>query len=282
MTERFPKWREGAAGALLAMAFVGLGIRLALLHLGPNERLRNRVSATRRVEQELQVGRGRIFDCNGQVLAMDLTVNDVCVDPSAILKEGYQHFIARQLSRLLSLEPAVVLQRIDRPGRQFEYIRRGVPDDEIRPVQALRIPSRMVWFEPISQRHYPQGALGCHVIGFTNLEGLGSAGVEQVHHDYLRGMPGLRISEQDGRGRERLDRRSLEVQGRQGADVHLTIDSRLQEMVEAELDRAMASTRAAAAWAIVQRVATGEILAMVSRPAYDLNAFRSSTEESRR
>ena len=275
-------WRLGVVGFFVILAFIGLGIRLSRLHLGSNEIYHERVNAVRHVEQPLRVGRGRILDRNGQILAMDLTVNDVCVDPATILREGYLNFIVSHLARSLQMDPAIVMQRVNRPARRFECVRRGVPDDEVAPLKALKLPSRMVWFAPISKRHYPLGPRLCHAVGFTNTEGVGSMGVEQVLNRYLRGRPGVRVSQQDGRGRELRGKRSLEIEGREGADVYLTVDSRLQEMVETALEEALVEHSAIAAWAVVQKVQTGEILAIASRPAFDLNAYRDSTEEARR
>jgi cell division protein FtsI (penicillin-binding protein 3) len=282
MTDRGQIGRLLLIGLVFVAVFVALGSKISTLHLGANERLRERVVAVRHVEQPLRVGRGRIFDRNGQILAMDLTVNDICVDPASLAREGYMEFAVQHLSRTLHMDRAAVQDRVDRPARRFEYVRRGVPDDEAAELKALKLPSRMVWFEPVSQRHYPLGIRLCHVIGFTNLEGAGNLGVEQVQNRFLRGRPGVRISQRDGRGREMRTRRSLEIEAREGADVVLTVDSRLQEMVETSLDEALVEHQAIAVWAVVQKVQTGEILAMASRPAFDLNAYRDSSGEARR
>lgn len=282
MTERGQIGRLVLVGILFLAVFVGLGTQIRDLHLSPNERLRIKVTNMRHVEQPLRIGRGRIFDRNGHLLAMDLTVNDVCIDPKTVLKAGYGDFMAAHVARTLNLDREEVLNRINRPGRRRECLRRGVPDDEVAPLKALKFPPRMLWFEPVSQRHYPLESRLCHVIGFTNQEGAGSLGVEQDQNRFLRGRQGMRESQRDGKGREMPTRRSLEIEAREGADVILTVDIRLQEMVETSLEEALAEHQAIAVWAVVQKVKTGEILAMASRPAFDLNAYRDSTEEARR
>jgi len=117
------------------------------------------------------------------------------------------------------------------------------------------------------------------VLGFSNLEGVGTAGVELVADRYLKGSQGLIESRLDGRRREMYGWRVQDIQPQEGADVYPTIDENVQYMAETALDRAMEKNRARAGWVIVQRIRTGEILALVNRPHYDLNAFRTARSE---
>ena len=271
--------RLGVSALVLGAAFAGLAARLAALHLGDNKAMRERTARARTVRQSIRVGRGRILDRRGRILAMDRILHDVCADPAALWREGCQESVAERLARLLQLEPAMVVGRLGRAERRYVRLRRAVPDEELRAIQAAGLPH--VWFEPVSVRSYPGGATACHVIGFSNVEGVGGAGIEQRFDSYLRGREGLRVSEQDGRGHELYARRTLDIAAQEGADVHLTLDLDLQEMVEAALDEALPASGAIGGWVIVQRVRTGEILAMASRPRYDLNAYGRAPEDSR-
>ena len=261
---------------VLGLAWVGLGARLAVLHLGSNERLRSRVADIRKVEQQILVGRGRVLDTHGNILALDLAVKNICADPKTIIENGHLQFIGSRLAYLLQLDPAVVMARLNRPNRRFEYIKKLVPDDTARQIAKMQL--RGIFFEDASARYYPQSSLFAHVVGFSNLEGIGSSGVELRMDSYLRGRPGLRISEQDGRRVELYDRRSLEIAPQEGADVYLMLDQNLQYIVEKALDAAMEQHSAKGAWVIIERVKTGEILAMASRPTYDPNAYRTAGE----
>jgi len=121
----------------------------------------------------------------------------------------------------------------------------------------------------------------CHVLGFVNYEGHGSAGVEQAMDSFLRGCPGLLESRLNARRQEVYIWRGRHIPALEGADVHLTLDQNIQYVVERALDATVREHRAKGAWAIVQKVRTGEILAMSSRPIYDLNEFRTSKEAER-
>jgi len=279
MTERGQIARMVLITVALVAAWIGLGTRLAYLHLGRNDVLRARIQQIREVEQPILVGRGRILDRNGNLLAMDLAVKNVCVDPKKINESGHRQFVGQQLARLLQVEPAMVLSRVNRTNRRFEYIKKYVKEDTVRELAGLQLSG--VFFEDVSQRNYPQGALMSHIVGFSNMEGVGSAGVEQRLDQYLRGVPGLRVSEVDGRRHEVFTRRSLDIQPQQGADVYLTLDQNLQYFVERALDGAVAKNQAKGAWAVIEEVRTGRILAMATRPTYDLNDFRNAPDDSR-
>ncbi len=268
-----------ASGAVLA-AFGGLAFRVGQLHLGENRELRAKVTRARHVEQQILVGRGRIFDRRGAILAMDLTVYRLNADPQMILREGLVEAYASLFSRKLGLDRALVEARLRQPERRQVYLANDLSEDDRQRLVDLKL--KHVWLEPVSARNYPQRNLAGHVIGFSNAEGVGSAGVEQALDEFLRGVPGVRVSQQDGKRREMLDRRILEIPAQAGADVHLTIDINLQAMVEAALDQAVQQHRPLGAWAVLQDVRTGEILAMASRPDYDLNTYGRTPPERMR
>ncbi|MFH0881169.1 MAG: penicillin-binding protein 2 [Lentisphaerota bacterium] len=274
MIERGYTGRLVLVVSLLTLVWAGLGTRLVFLHLGSNESLRARIESIRKVEEEIPVGRGRILDRHKNILALDLPVKNVCADPQTILADGHLQFIGAQLARMLQLDPAMVLTRLNRPNRRFEYVKKFVPEDTAEKIERMQLNG--IFMRETSTRYYPHNSLMCHVLGFSNMEGVGSAGVEQRFNTYMKGRTGLLISEKDGHRRELYNRRSLEIDPEQGADVQLTLDQNIQYMVEKVLDAAMQEYRAKGAWAVVERVGTGEILALANRPAYDLNLYRTT------
>src|SRR5262249_7631025 len=131
------------------------------------------------------------------------------------------------------------------------------------------------------RRLYPQGGLAAHAIGYVgeisdqelNLNEfakygpgdiIGKAGIERQYNDQLMGVDGQRrvVVDSSGREREGLDR----TEATPGSNLQLTLDLDLQAMAELALEG-----KKGAAVALDPR--TGEVLAMVSRPAYDPNAF---------
>ena len=272
-------WRVAVVAVALLAVWGVLAARLGVLHLGANESLKERVRRMRTVKEDILVGRGRILDRNERLLALDLPVQNVCVDPVVVLSNGQAKAVSAQLARVLRLPSDQVFDRVNRPGRRYEPVARLVREEVAGEVERLRMPG--VFFEPLTTRYYPHAQMGCHVLGFSNKEGVGSAGVEQRWDPLLKGRPGFRQSERDGNRREIYTRRSLEVAPQEGADIHLTIDQNIQYFTEKALDAAMTNFHPQAAWAIVEEVRTGAILAMASRPAYDLNDYNNTAADTR-
>lgn len=272
-------WRAALVALLLLAAWSGLGLHLAHLHLSPDNDQQERVRRMHLYEEQILVGRGRIFDRNERLMALDLPVKDIWVDPVVILSNGHARAASEHLARILKLPKAQVYDRINRPGRRYEPIARRAREEVAADVMRLRIPG--VHVSGLTTRFYPHDQLGCHVLGYSNHEGQGSAGIEQRWDSLLRGRPGYRQSERDGAKREIMTRRSIEIAPQEGADIYLTLDENIQFFTEKALDAAMTNFNPSAAWAIVESVRTGEILAMASRPAYDLNQFNKTTADTR-
>jgi cell division protein FtsI (penicillin-binding protein 3) len=279
MNEKAQRLRMGLVLVVLAAAWVGLGVRLSYLHLGDNSDLLAEIRSIREIEQKILVGRGRVLDRNGGIMALDLAVKHIAVDPKFTREHGHPTFTAYQLARLLQLDPAMVMTRLRKPDSEYEKLKDFVPEDLARQIQGMKMPG-VICVED-SARNYPRGSLMSHVVGFSNADGVGSAGIEQRLDRLLRGVPGLRVTEVDGRRREIYARRQMEILPQQGADVVLTLDQNLQYFVERALEDGLATNGAKAGWAIVQRVQTGEILAMASRPDFDLNQYGAVDAQNR-
>ncbi len=273
MSKQTP-YRLYTSSSALSLAVIGLGIRLAFLHLGTHEATRARFDRSRSYERKILAGRGAIHDRHGDgnVLAMNLGVKDVCIDPSVTSKGEGIVKTACKLSELLNVPVDEVAVRMKQPERRFAYVKRFVQPDVVEDVRSLDIDG--MFFRDATIRHYPQKSFLCHVLGFVNHMGAGSAGVEQQLDSYLRGSPGIMEGRVNAMRQELYIRRGRHVPALEGANVTLTIDQNIQYMVEKALDTVMEEHRAEGAWAIVQRVSTGEILALANRPGFDLNEFR--------
>lgn len=280
MNEKEHAVRLYSVACMLSVAMLGLGVRIGFLHLGPHEPVRAGILKSRTTRRELLFKRGRVFDRNGNLLALDIGGKDVCADPALIVTNGYLHVVASRLGAALHCSPDRLVRTLNQPQRRFAYVERYVPDERVRAVESLGLPG--VFFRDVQVRHYPKASLLCHVLGFCNYERVGCAGIEQAMESYIRGSPGVCVIQRDGRRHEVPGRRLEQTDSRDGADVTLNVDQAIQYMVERALDRAMQQHKPKAACVIVQRVLTGEILAMASRPGYTPNAFRATTAAERR
>ncbi len=271
-------YRVYVSSSMLSLAVIGLGIRLAFLHLGSHEETRARFDRSRSYERKILAGRGAVHDRNGDgnVLAMNLGVKNVCIDPAVTSKDEHVIETACRLAEVLDVPADEVAVRMKQSERRFAYVKRFVQPETVDQVQALDING--LFFRDATIRHYPQKSFLCHVLGFVNHMGIGSAGVEQQLDSYLRGSPGIMEGRVNAMRQELYIRRGRYVPALEGANVTLTIDQNIQYMVEKALDGVMEEHRAEGAWAIVQRISTGEILAMASRPGFDLNEFRHAPD----
>jgi len=281
MNDRRMFLRFGVSAVMYLLLATGLGLRLAFLHLGPHDARRERIDRLRQFREDIRGRRGAIFDRGGManLLAVDLPVKDICVDPSRVVASNAVAAVASELAAALAMEVDEVAVKLNQPDRRYVRLRRYAQDELAATVAAASLPG--VFFQDSNVRHYPYGAFMCHVLGFVNYEGVGSSGVEQRFDAMLKGRPGVVEGRVNALRQELYLERARHEPGRQGDCVELTIDRNIQHTVEKVIDGVMAEFNAAAAWSIVQRVKTGEILAMVSRPAFDLNRFYETDPDVR-
>lgn len=285
MSTRGLWWRAGSAVALVLLLFGGLTARVVYLQMGDHSEQRSTYRRRVVFQKKLAGMRGRILDRNGRTLAQDESRRNVGVDPFFVSQHNDAGKVREALAQFLHLEPAMIGARLARTDQRFQYLEKFVEEDRASALDAFLRESALdkgVVFHSIETRTYPHENLFSHVVGFQNHNGVGAAGIEQEMHRYLKGKSGLRVGEKDGLSRELVGRRRVQIDPEPGSDVLLTVDSFLQFHVETALEEAMETYGAKGAWAVVMEVETGAILAMASKPDYDLNRFNTSSPEERR
>ena len=225
----------------------------------------------------IRAGRGVIYDAHDEVLAQNVPVATVVADGTLL---NHPDLLGPILASALRLPPNEIAAKLS-SSRRYIVLQRELPEAEARSLEEILRKNKLrgVWCERDSVRVYPNGALLCHVVGFTNFDRRGIQGVEASMEQYLRGEDGYRYIEHDARGREIVLYRGTERPPRHGYEVHLTIDLHLQTIVEDELDAAMREYRPEKATIILMRPQTGEILAMANRPNFDLNLRSEANPE---
>ncbi len=264
MQERDILARIWIVAVLLTLAIIGLGVRLGYLHLANYSKLDPVYS------KKLLGLRGRIFDCNGDQVPMaaSLPARRYFLDPRSINPKHDLKVIAKTLSETLGLDEADVLQKCAQTNTQ--YIRLGISlDDQVHALLTDKKRISGVGFEDYIVRSYAHGHRMSHVVGFVNKVGEGGAGIEQQYDEYLRASAGLIRGKKDGVRIEIPGTRDVNVPAIPGNDVHLTLDHNIQYETEVALKEVVEKFQASSGWAIVQRIKTGEILAMASTPDFD-------------
>ena len=131
------------------------------------------------------------------------------------------------------------------------------------------------------RRSYVMPEMLCHVLGYVDHENKGMSGVEAYFQSYLSGVDGFREYRHNARGQVLPNEDDRYMAPKHGLNLKLTIDMRLQTIVEQELDKGMRHFRAKRGCMIVVDPKTGDILAMVSRPAFDLNTKELITHKGK-
>ncbi|EMS73946.1 PASTA domain-containing penicillin-binding protein, partial [Ruminiclostridium cellobioparum] len=134
-----------------------------------------------------------------------------------------------------------------------------------------------IFVDEDTKRFYPNSNLAAHVIGFTNVDNDGIDGVEKMMEQYLKGVPGKILSEVDASGMELTMGEEKYIQPQDGNDVILTIDETIQYFAEKALEKAISDNNVInGGTAIVMDPRNGELLALTSKPDFDLNSPRAA------
>lgn len=247
----------------MLLAWVGMGYRLVQVQVVQAEELRERGLDQRLVERDLAPERGRIYDRNGDLLAMAVESETIYAVPDQVTEPV---FIAQQVGGLVGADPEALLEQLQ-SDKDFVFLRRQVDHELAEQIRRLELPG--VFFQPETTRSYPAGPVAAHVVGFVDIDGNGLEGLELYYDDLLRGTPGRLIFERSLSGTPIPQGRREEVPAVPGADLVTTVDLPLQYSTQDACTDALERTGAKGCWAVVLEVETGNVLAMAGSPAFD-------------
>jgi len=233
-------------GAVILLAFGSVGARLIDLMLSDGATL-TRAEIVRGGVTPV-VSRADITDRNGFVIATSLPISSLYADPSKIL--DVNEAVEKLVDVLPDLDRRVLTERLTEE-RRFVWLKRGLTPDEKYEVNRLGIPG--LGFRREESRVYPHGALAAHVLGYTDTDNQGIAGIEREFNDQLAGS---------------------------SEPLRLSLDIRIQSFMRSELLRAIDEFRAIGGAGVVVDIQTGEVLAMVSLPDFDPNIAGSAEGDS--
>lgn len=224
-------------GVMFIIAFIAIGVRLVELSafgVGKQVKFVHRISPTSIVAR-----RPDIIDRNGVVLATSLPTASLYADPKDIMNPMEAAY------KLVGVFPEINFNELLlklKSKSQFVWINRNLTPKQQYAVHALGIPG--VLFRRGEQRVYPHGREAAHILGLTDIDGKGIAGIEKYFATSLN---------------------------KGGEPLQLSIDVRIQSMLRQELSSAMVEFQALGAAGVVLDVDTGEIISMVSLPDFDPN-----------
>jgi penicillin-binding protein 2 len=279
-----------AFGIAIIIAVTGLGLRLFQLQVAHTAEIQARAAVRQTVTRSIPVARGLIYDRRGRLLVENVPTFVLRIVP-AELPYDVRPDVAERLAELTDQPARRIIERLDaHVGSQFEAVRiADVETETARIINEDPASYPGVHIELEARRDYLQGDQLAHVLGWTGrISGpeyqrlkddgyspedlIGKAGLEATYEDVLRGTYGLEEVTLDAQGQELHAPRVL-TDAVPGHSLELTIDLRAQQNAEKALEWAMAIVGIDRGVVMAMNPQNGEILAMVSLPSYDNNAF---------
>lgn len=276
---------RGAAGLVFAVLFVAFGY----VQIGQHERFRALAENNHQRSLALRAPRGGVLDRRGEVLVENRHSLNISLARDQV--EDIDGWIER-LARAAGADAAAIAAALERHGRDPSgrpvVVIRDATLAQVAAVAARKLELPGLVVEQVPTRRYPAAAFGAHALGYVGevtraqlsmprFEGLrsgavvGQAGVEYAYNGRLMGTDGVRHVVVNSLGREIETVR--EVSPVEGGNLQLTLDADLQRAAEEAFEAAGFDGAAA-----VLDPRSGEVLALVSRPAYDPNVFAAGVD----
>ena len=299
-------WWTFVLFAVAALAVVG---RLAKLQIAEHDYYETRVLNQLTRDTTINPARGNITDRGGNILAANKTVYNVILSPHDIQATmetnaalngdddpqndvryvwedpDYELFysgdrlddmIADVLSAYLpKTDRAAILERTAKVKRYYEKIANEVEQDIADRIESFIAKYDLrdeIFFEAVAKRYYPKDSLACHVIGFTNSEGVGVYGLEKYYNNVLEGTSGRYILAQDAQNNDMPFEYERLIEATNGYNIVTTLDMYIQYELENQLEKTFVESGAAArVCGMVMDTETAGILAMAVFPSFNCN-----------
>ncbi|MDR1093191.1 MAG: PASTA domain-containing protein [Clostridiales bacterium] len=246
--------------------FVALMGRLAYIQLIDGAELQAKAADQWMRELPLKAPRGNVYDAGGRLLAGNYTVYSIYARPKSVADPDRA---AAALSDALNLDREALRGKIAKKGVSEVTVAREVEKETADKLKLLNLPG--IYFSEDTKRRYPYGDFLTQVLGYTNVDGDGQAGLEAYYDQYLKGLAGFSLTQTDIQGTELADNVTQYIPSVPGFDLRLTIDYNIQAFCEAAMEAAAAQYDPLGASALVLDAETGAVLAMTTKKSFDLN-----------
>ncbi len=256
--------------------FLIIALRLGYVQFALGDWLTDRAEDSWSRDVPFEAKRGEIRDRNDVVLATNVSAPSILVVPRQVRDPADT---AEKLASVLNMDHKKAYEyvtknesivRINPEGRK-------VTKEKASEVRALRLAG--VYIAEDSKRHYPFGSYLSHVLGFAGIDNQGLTGLELYYDEELKGTGGHVSFFSTAKGNRMPNLADEYTAPLNGLDMRLTIDSRVQTIMERELDIAEATYNPDGAIAIAMNPNTGEVLGMSSRPHYNPEDFQNVPPE---
>ena len=262
---QLPVWRSRLMLAIVFAGFAALAARAVYLQAFNNDFLQQKGESRYSRVIEISAYRGKITDRNGEILASSTPVKSVWAIPDDVKASREQ---LRMLAGTLELPVAELERKLAGQDREFVYLKRLLPPEQAERVTLLNLPG--IYQQREFRRYYPAGEVAAHVLGFTGVDQVGQEGIELAFQHELAGHAGSRRVIKDRRGNVIEDVASIDTP-RDGRDLALSLDGKIQYLAYRELKAAVELHRAKAGGIVVLDAVSGEVLALANLPVFNPN-----------
>ena len=231
---------------LVSFLFCALVVRLFVVQIINGKDLQLRATDQWTRDLAIVAPRGDIYDQTGSRLAVSYTTYNVYVRAREV--ENAKE-LSEYLSNLLGLNYLSVYEKVIKKNVSEVLIKLQVSAD-------------------LAERIYEKNLSG---VGFVSVDNVGQSGLEAQYESYLKGVDGYSFTQSDLQGKEIGGTLRYYVPATKGGDITLTIDSKIQLILEQVLEKAMEEQQAKGVTGLVMNAKTSEILAISSKPSFDLN-----------
>ena len=261
---------------LVILAWGGLGYRLFSIQVTSSEKYSQQGHKQGQSKEVLSALRGNIFDTKGIPLTRNIIHYTIAADPAKVQNKQY---IAKELSKTTGKPSNYYIKKLNEKN-SFVYLERNLQKKYAQPVIDKNIDGIIT--NRLVHRSYPQDNIGGQIIGFTNVDDTGLAGIENVYDKQLSGAEGWIVKQRNGLGNVYLNNNYPKKNPTDGADIHLTINIEYQSVLQDELLKQVNKTEAISASGVIIDPQTGAILAMASVPDYNPNKPNKSATENQK
>lgn len=266
------KFRKRILGfyVLMSLIMLALTIRLIYIQVVWSEDLTRMAKAQQDKSIVIPAERGGIYDRTGDKLAFSIKTYSIWAQRAEITKPIET---ARLIADTIEVDPDSIVNKLLGSQSTFVRIVSNITKSEADLVRSKGI--KYVSITEDTKRLYPYNTLASHIIGNVNVDGEGFFGLELFYNNLLKGVPGLYNVTTDVYGRQLAYGTDSMESPINGNSVWLTLDDTIQFFVEDRLQAAMEQHNPKSVSAIVMDPKTGEIIAMASKPDFDLNNPRA-------
>ena len=258
--------RIKAVCLVLLLVFCSLSVRLFVVQIINGKELQRKATGQWTRDLSLTASRGSFFDSTGDTLAVSYTTYDVYVRGREVKSPTHT---ATVLSNLLGLDFQTTLEKVSKKNISEVLLKMQVDVDLAEQIYKEKLDG--VYLTENVGRYYVYGNLLTQLLGFSSIDNEGQAGLEAYLNDYLTGTDGYSYVQSDLQGKEIGGSIRYYVSGIAGDDVTLTANSKIQILLEQILEKAYSEQEAKSVTGIVMDAETSQILAISSKPSFDLN-----------